>query len=416
MNPSTVYLLLQFISSLLFSLIFTVNLLYQVTVVQLSPLQLVLVGTTLEASVFVFEIPTGILADVKSRRLSIILGYAIMGLGFVLEGSVAAFWAVALGEAVWGLGYTFTSGATEAWIADEVGEEQAGEAFLMGSQGARVGALLAIPLSVAIGSVNVRLPVVLGGAAMVLLALVLPAIMTERGFQPIPPDERAARPRAALGAMLKTIHDARALVRRRPIIAVLLAIGLFFGLYSEGLDRLWAPHLLENFATPFAGGVQPVVWFGAIRGGDIVLSLAATEWVRRRIDTRNAAAVVRALVIIAILIILSLAGFGLARSFWLALGLFWIVGTLRSVAGPLNTVWFNLQIDDPQVRATLFSVSGQVDAIGQIAGGPGVGAIGNRSIRAALVASALLLSPVLPLYSLALRWSKRSDIGNPHGA
>ena len=51
----------------------------------------------------------------------------------------------------------------------------------------------------------------------------------------------------------------------------------------------------------------------------------------------------------------------------------------------------------------MFSVTGQVDAIGQIAGGPAVGAIGNASIRAALVLSALILSPVLPLYAYAIR-------------
>ncbi|MGD9046647.1 MAG: MFS transporter, partial [Anaerolineae bacterium] len=83
--------------------------------------------------------------------------------------------------------------------------------------------------------------------------------------------------------------------------------------------------------------------------------------------------------------------------------LFWLIGALRSVSGPLQTAWLNLSIDDPQVRATIFSVSGQADAVGQIAGGPVVGVIGNRSIRAALVTSALLLSPVLPLYALAIR-------------
>jgi DHA3 family tetracycline resistance protein-like MFS transporter len=51
----------------------------------------------------------------------------------------------------------------------------------------------------------------------------------------------------------------------------------------------------------------------------------------------------------------------------------------------------------------MFSVSGQVDAIGQIVGGPGVGLVGNLSIRAALLVSALLLSPVVPLYQLAIR-------------
>ncbi len=414
MNPAGVYLFLQFTSSLLFSLIVTVNMLYQVTVVELSPLQLVLVGTTLETAVFVFEVPTGLLADVKSRRLSIIIGYAIMGLGFVLEGSVAEFWAVALGQAVWGLGYTFTSGATEAWIADEVGEESAGEAYLRGSQAARLGALLAIPLSVGIGTVHVRLPVVLGGAAMVLLAFLLAVIMTETGFRPTPPEERTTGFRAVPGMMLKTLLDARVLVRRRPVILLLLGTSLFFGLYSEGLDRLWTPHFLESFAAPFADSAQPVVWFGAIRAGAILLSLGATEWVRRRVDTRHPAPLARALLAVSGLIVLSLAGFGLARDFWLALALFWLIGALRSVAGPLNTAWFNLQIDDPQVRATLFSVDGQVDAIGQIAGGPGVGAIGNRSIRAALVTSALLLSPVLPMYALAMRRTKRQR-GGQHG-
>ena len=113
------------------------------------------------------------------------------------------------------------------------------------------------------------------------------------------------------------------------------------------------------------------------------------------------------LVVSAGLIILALVGFGLARSFWLALALFWLIGISRSVGYPLLTTWLNQRIDDPQVRATIFSVSGQVDAIGQIAGGPGVGAIGNRSLRAALVTSALILSPVLPLYTLAIRRSRR---------
>ena len=46
----------------------------------------------------------------------------------------------------------------------------------------------------------------------------------------------------------------------------------------------------------------------------------------------------------------------------------------------------------------MFSVRGQVDAVGPITSGPIMGMIGNASIRAALVASAAILSPVLPLY------------------
>jgi DHA3 family tetracycline resistance protein-like MFS transporter len=402
MNPFALYLTLEFAASLLFSLIFTVSQLYYVTLVQLSPLQLVLVGTILEGSVFLFEIPTGVLADVKSRRLSIIVGYVIMGLGFVVEGSFPFFWTVALAQVIWGLGYTFTSGATQAWIADEIGEDRAGEAYLRGAQAARVGALVAIPLSVALGTLSINLPIVLGGALMLLLALFLALTMTEAGFEPTPPEDRST-----WGLMLKTVRDAWNLARRQPILWFLLAIGLFYGLYSEGFDRLWTPHLLENFTLPGMDEVEPVVWFGVIRGVLLLVSLGATEVARRRVDTQHALSMARALLLNAVGIILALVGFALVRIFWLAISLFWLIGALRSVAGPLQTAWYNLLIDDRRVRATLFSVSGQVDAIGQIAGGPGVGAIGNRSLRAALLTSALILSPVLPLYALAIRRSQR---------
>ena len=84
-NAYTVFLLMEGATSLFFALIFTVNMVYQVTVVHLNPLQLVLVGTLLETVVFIFEVPTGIVADVYSRRLSIIIGLLLIGLGFTME-------------------------------------------------------------------------------------------------------------------------------------------------------------------------------------------------------------------------------------------------------------------------------------------------------------------------------------------
>ena len=48
---------------------------YLVRELHLSPLQLVLMGTAMEAAVFVFEVPTGVVADTYSRRLSLVIGY-----------------------------------------------------------------------------------------------------------------------------------------------------------------------------------------------------------------------------------------------------------------------------------------------------------------------------------------------------
>ncbi len=402
MSAFTVYVIIGFSGSLLFSLIFTVDLIYHVTVVKLTPLQLVLIGTILEGTVFLFEIPTGVLADVKSRRLSVIIGYVLMGLGFIVEGLMPVFWAIALAQVLWGFGYTFTSGATQAWIVDEIGVERAAGAFLRGSQAGQVGGLLAIPIGVALGSTALALPIVIGGVLMILLAVFLALTMTEEGFAPTPPGERTT-----WGMMLKTIRDARQLAQRQPVLLVLLGIGLFFGLYSEGFDRLWTAHVLENFAIPSRlNALEPVVWFGALKAVLLVFCMAATEIARRRVDTNRPALLARVLMWNAGLIVLALAGFGLTKIFWVALALYGLIGVLRSVNGPLYEIWFNQRIDDSQVRATMFSVHSQVDAVGQVIGGPVVGAIANASIRAALFASALILSPVLPLYSRAIRRGK----------
>ena len=398
-NAFTIYVIMEFSAALFFSLIFTANLLYQVTVVKLTPFQLVLMGTILEGTVFIFEIPTGVLADVKSRRLSVIVGYVLMGLGFIVEGSLPLFATVALAQVVWGFGFTFTSGATQAWVVDEIGADRAGDAFLRGSQAGQIGGLLAIPVSVALGSIALALPIVVGGGLMILLAVFLALTMSEEGFSPAPPEDRTT-----WGMMLKTVRDARQLIRRQPVLMVLLGIGLFFGLYSEGFDRLWTAHVLEDFSIPpMIDGLEPVVWFGVIQAVLSLACLTATEVARRRVDTNRSASLARVLMWNAGLIVLALAGFGLTKVFWIALALYGLVGVLRSINGPLYQIWFNQRIDNPQVRATMFSVTSQVDAVGQISGGPLVGAIGNVSIRAALVASALILSPVLPLYSRAIR-------------
>lgn len=393
-----VYLAMEGASSLFFGLIFTVNMIYQVTVVGLDPLQLVLVGTLLETVVFIFEMPTGIVADVYSRRLSIIIGMLLIGAGFALEGAVPRFEAVLMAQVLWGLGATFTSGATQAWIADEVGEQRAGAAFVRGAQAGQVGGLIGIGASVALGSIDIRLPIVLGGLLFIGLGVALAAIMPERGFTPVPPSERES-----WRTLLRTLRDGMRLVRGRTLLLIYLAVAVFLGLYSEGFDRLWTAHMLNNITFPTLANFQPVVWFGVFKVASALLAIVATEVVRRRVDTKHTYAVLRALLAINAVLVLALAGFALASAFVWAVLAFLTVQTMRSVSYPLLTAWINPHITS-DVRATVFSMAAQVDAVGQIAGGPGVGLIGrDMSLRAALLTSATLLSPVLALFYAALK-------------
>src|SRR5512145_1039677 len=185
LDATKIYLGLIFFNSLFFSMIFVVASFYEVTVANLTGLQLVLVGTTVEVTILLFEIPTGVVADAYSRRLSVILGYFIMGWTFIIEGLYPAFLPIILAQILWGLGYTFTSGATQAWLSDEIGEENANRTFLRANKfelaGALVGMLIAIPL----GNIAVNLPIVAGGVLVSSIAIVLALVMPEHGFHPV---------------------------------------------------------------------------------------------------------------------------------------------------------------------------------------------------------------------------------------
>ena len=76
-----------------------------VEVAGLDPLQMVLVGTVLELSVFLFEIPTGVVADVVSRKLSVVVGHAMMGLGFLVLALWPTFTVILLSQVIWGVSF-----------------------------------------------------------------------------------------------------------------------------------------------------------------------------------------------------------------------------------------------------------------------------------------------------------------------
>ncbi|MGI8551400.1 MAG: MFS transporter [Dehalococcoidia bacterium] len=168
-----VYLLLSGVTAFLFRMAFTISAIYIVTSAHLNPLQIALVGTVLESATFFCQFPTAALADIDSRRLSIIAGAALMGAGLVLWGAIPRFASILLANVIWALGYTFTSGAEQSWIADEVGDERAGAVYLGASEVGQIGGLLGMPISVALASIRLNLPYFVGGAGLVFLAILL---------------------------------------------------------------------------------------------------------------------------------------------------------------------------------------------------------------------------------------------------
>jgi len=178
-------------------------------------------------------------------------------------------------------------------------------------------------------------------------------------------------------------------------------------LSSEGYDRLWTAHILQSFRFPAVGHLRTETWFGILRAGSMLLTMAATEITRRCLNERRAAAMGRLLQAIFAMMGASILLLALTGNIILAMLAYWVFETLRRTAYPLSEAWVNQQIDST-VRATVLSMTSQVDALGQIVGGPIVGTIGTLfSLRAALVAAGVILAPVVALYGrVVAQWRK----------
>lgn len=392
LSQTTIYLIYSGASALFFSMVFTVSQLYRIDTLHLNPLQLVLVGTVLEASCFIFEIPTGVVADMKSRKLSVIIGLLLIGTAFILEGSVPLFVAVIVSQFLWGLGYTFTSGADEAWIADELEGKKLDSIYLKGAQAGQLASFIGILFSTAIGARHVNLPIIIGGLLFILLSLFLMFFMKEEKFKPAPAEDRNS-----WAQMSHTFMDGIKYIRGNKALVLMMLIALLYGLYSEGFDRLWTAHLQNDIGFPITGGIKPVVWIGIIDGTAMLISILAVEYIKRRMDKTGELDRIWILTLINMLMVAAMIFFGISGNFALALSMYFLFYILRTTNGPIYSAWRNKNIKS-EVRATVISTYGQMDALGQIIGGPIIGFIALKtSISAAIVVSGIILFPVVVL-------------------
>ena len=119
-----VYLLLTLLTTLATSFIWGINTLFLLDA-GLSNTEAFAANAFFSIGMVIFEVPTGVVADTRGRRLSFLLGAATLLLSTLLY---LAMWQVqapfigwAVASILLGLGFTFFSGATEAWLVDALG-------------------------------------------------------------------------------------------------------------------------------------------------------------------------------------------------------------------------------------------------------------------------------------------------------
>lgn len=323
---------------------------------KLSAAQLLLMGTSMEVATLLGEVPTGVVADVFSRKWSVIVG-GLLIFGAQVASGVVDVWALYLvTQFVWGIGWTFLSGAEIAWVTDEVGSAELVEPLLLRRgqlEFAAVivgiivfgGATLVVPLNVS---------VMFAGALGLAWTTYLAVVMKETGFTPT----RTHR----MKAFTRTLADgARFTWNHRSLRAFGLAL-LLGGMAAEAMDRLEVRRLED---LGLSESISPVLVLGAVMIGQSALGGFVLWRFGNRLEGRN--------VVLGFSVILASVGvvaFLLAHVPVLGFAAVMLVvqGGLLSATDPLVDTWTNA-LAPTNARSTVHSFIGQTRSLGEIVGG-----------------------------------------------
>jgi MFS family permease len=352
----------------------------------------------------IFEVPTGVVADTRGRRVSFMLGAGTLLLSTLLYllmwNMNAPFWGWAIASILLGLGFTFFSGATEAWLVDALaatgftgslesvfGRAQVvgGGAMLVGSVGGGVIAQLT----------DLGVPYIVRAAMLGVTLVIAWWFMHDLGFTP----QRGVTPVTAVRTVLSGAIDGG--LRNRPVRWLMLAAPFATGVGFYAFYAL-QPYLLELYGDSGAYGIAGLA--AAVVAGAQILGGLTVARVRRLFRRRT-----DALLLAGVLSVVVLALIGLTTSFVLALALMVAWCLVAAIEEPMRQAFINGLIPSQQ-RATVLSFDSLIGSSGGVVAQPLLGRTADVfGYPTSYVASAGIQALALPFVLLARRERAISD-------
>ncbi len=398
-----VYLVLLLLHTLAASFIWGINTLFLLDA-GLTNAQAFAANAFFTAGLVLFEVPTGVVADVRGRRLSYLLGtltLAISTLLYLLMWRISApFWAWAVTSAFLGLGFTFFSGAVQAWLVDALkasgfdgqldgvfarGEIVEGVAMLGGSI---VGGYLAQVTNLGV-PYGVR-------AAVLAITFVLAFIwMRDLGFTP-------KRSSAPLEEMKQGLRGALEYGLGNPPVRWLMLASIFTDGVSIYAFYAMQPYLLQLYGDPTAYGIAglaaAIVGGAQIGGGLLVPHLA-------RLFQRRTSVLLTAVLLSTVI----LAMLGLVPRFWVALVLLVVWGLTFATVMPVRQAYVN-ELIPSEHRATVLSFDSLMGSAGGVVAQPVLGRRADvAGYPASYLGTAAIQALAIPFVWLARRERGASD-------
>ncbi len=390
-----VYLVLLLLHTLAASFIWGINTLFLLDA-GLSNAQAFAANACFTAGLVIFEVPTGLIADMRGRRLSYLLGTLTLALStllYLLLWRIAApFWAWALASAALGLGFTFFSGAVQAWLVDALrAHDYQGALDPVFARGEIVEGVAMLGGAVLGGYIaqvsNLGVPYVLRAAALGLSFVTAFLLMHDVGFTP---ERDGGVVRQAKSVLRGAVRYGLA---NPPVRWMMMASAFTDGVSIYGFYAM-QPYLLELYGDPKAYGVAglsaAIVGGAQIAGGLIVSRLSRV--VPRRTTLLLGAVLASGLTLLLI---------GVVPRFPVAVVLLVVWGLLFATVMPVRQAYFNELIPSEQ-RATGLSFDSLMGSGGGVIAQPLLGRAADVwGYPATFVASGIVHAFALPFVAHA---------------
>lgn len=394
------YLALTGLYTLSTSLIWGVNTLFLLDA-GLSLAQSFFVNGFFTAAMVLFEIPTGVLADTRGRRLSFLFSITILIVGTIGYVAIAPLpnnlWLFIGMSVILGLGYTFYSGAMEAWLVDALAatgyDGQLDDVFARGAIVSSAAMLIGTVSGGLLGTVSLAWPYYARIALLAAVLLVAYLTMHDLGFSP-----RETTLRDLPGEMARIAEASLAYGWRQPSLRLLISTSFFLGLFTNWGFYAWQPYFLDLLGQdlPWVAGVIAALVALATMAGNRLAQYRSTRAGRRT----------TLMLLAAVVMTLSAIGVGLAGSFSTAVALYLLHALASGLWMPIKQAYMHQLIPSAQ-RATVISFDSLVNNSGSVIGQPALGVLAEqRSIAAAYVVGGAATAAVWPLL---LRLRRRGD-------
>ena len=295
----------------------------------------------------IFEIPTGTFADLYGRKFSVLFGYSLEGLAFLLMFFVNDFLGILAIFAFLGFAQTFSSGAKEAWITDLIKHNKRN---LLHEFFAKNNSLNSLGIIIAgiIGTYLVQLYGIkiiwLAGAASFLISIIILLFAKEYFVKNI----RTKK----FGDLKKQVSVSIGYSYKHSIISYfLLANGIF--LFAAGFNVMlsWTP-LLQGLGFPdFAFGY--VLSLLAVVG--VIAPLVCKKFMKKNKERRFIVTSTIFTVLFSILVIF-------AQNMFIAFFLMILISFSDSVQEPAKRVFFHRFVPS-KIRATVGSIENMIISI-----------------------------------------------------